>query len=320
MITVEEAMGTKAFEEAKVVGGSSGLTRNISQVTVAEVPDAANWLQGGEIVCTTAYFISKEVKYQINWIESLSFNGAVALAIKTDRFLGTIPESIIDVANKLNFPVIEMPPATTWPAVIESIMNPLMYKQIRDLKRAEEIHNKLTSLVLEDESVKIIADEISALVENPIIIEDARLNLIAVGERRDEEKDSYKKIIQKRLSQSLRKKINDTYYYQDVLRNRNKANLQIYIDDENTINSIMAPILSNKMIYGFITVIEVNKYLSEIDLIAIKHGASALALQLMKQIIHKQTAQNKYIALIDDLVHGRIHTEVVNEYRIRNKN
>src|SRR5690625_1623909 len=166
MITVEKVLMTPAFKNAKVVAGEEGFKNIVKNVTVAEVPDAANWLDGGELICTTAYFISKEVKYQVKWVRSLTENGAVALAIKSDRFLGEIPNKIIEVSNKLNFPIIEMPSETTWPKVIESVMNPLLQEQIKTLKRAEEIHSKLTTLVLEDKSIKVIADVIATLVGN----------------------------------------------------------------------------------------------------------------------------------------------------------
>lgn len=321
MITVEKLINKKVFKVAKILAGKKGMNKIVRKVTVAEVPDAANWLHGGELVCTTAYFISKEVKYQVEWIESLSNNGAVALAIKTDRFLGEVPESIIEVANNLNFPIIELPPEITWPEVIESVMNPIMHKQIQTLQRADEIHTKLTSLVLADEPIKVIADQISSLVGNPIIIEDARLELIAIGESDININEGSTKVVKERLSESFKNKLKSTAYYDDVIRNRTKNNLEIYVEvDDRKLNTVIAPILSNKMVYGFITLVDVSNRISEIDLIALKHGASTLALQFMKQIIHKQTLQNKYIALVDDLVHGRIHSELVNEYRIGDQN
>ncbi|WP_142382848.1 PucR family transcriptional regulator [Bacillus canaveralius] len=319
MITVKDVLNTKAFEGAKIIGGMDGLERSVSIVTVAEVPDAANWLRGGELVCTTAYFMSKGVIYQTDWVESLFSNGAVALAIKTGRFLGTVPQAIIDVANRLQFPLIEMPDDITWPIVIESIMNLLMNDQYSVLQRAEEIHTTLTNLVLEDETVQAVADKIASLVGNPIIIEDARLNLIAVGEIEDKINEQWKQLIEKRTSLPARKQIMETAYYENVLRNRTKEKLQISLSKDKSIENITMPILSNRMVYGFVSLIEGSKKVVQMDLIALEHGATALALQFMKQVIHKQTKEKKNIALIDDLVNGRIHTELVNEYQIHNK-
>src|SRR5699024_2971671 len=113
-----------------------------------------------------------------------------------------------------------------------------------------------------------------------------------------------------------RNKIKKTAYYHDVLRNRTANSLEITLGENEgeRVNSIITPILSNEMTYGFISLMETSAKMSDIDLIALKHGATALTLQLMKQIIHKQTTQSKYIALVDDLVNGRIHTDIVNEY------
>jgi purine catabolism regulator len=318
LITVEQVLDTSAFETAKILGGLNGLGRKVSTVTVAETPDAANWLRGGEIVCTTAYFISKGLKYQIEWIESLVSNGAVALAIKTGRFLGEVPNSIIEAANRLNFPLIEMSLDITWPSVIESVMNLLMDEQNSILKRAEEIHETLTSLVLENESVQTIANQISLLVGNPIIIEDARLNLIVMGLCDNNMRENSEKLIEDRISQTFRKKVLTTEFYQNVLLNRKREELRLRISAKIRMENITVPIVSNKMVYGFISLVEANKKSSQLDLIALKHGSTALALQFMKQNIHEQTLRTKTAALIDDLVNGRFHTELVNEYQIHN--
>lgn len=317
MITVEKLINSDVFKTAQILAGRDGLKRVVRKVTVAEVPDAANWLQGGELVCTTAYFVSKEVKYQVEWIESLSNNGAVALAIKTDRFLGEVPINVIKVANNLNLPIIELPREVTWPEVIESVMNPILHQQIKNLQRADEIHSKLTSLVLADEPIEVITDQISSLVGNPIIVEDARLNSIAVSKCADVDSTSTNEIIEERLNDSFKNKLMKTAYYDEVIRNRTENNLEIYVEvKKEEYNSITTPILSNKMVYGFITLVDSSNSISEIDIIALKHGASTLALQFMKQIIHKKTLQNKYMALVDDMVHGRVHSELVNEYRL----
>ena len=85
MITVHDVIATEAFEDAKVVAGFDGLNNMISSITVAEVPDAADWLRGNELVCTTGFFIKDNTVSQIRWIERLIEHGAKALAIKIGR-------------------------------------------------------------------------------------------------------------------------------------------------------------------------------------------------------------------------------------------
>ncbi|WP_242634669.1 PucR family transcriptional regulator [Bacillus timonensis] len=310
---MEQILNTNPFQTSKILGGAKGLHRNVSTVTVAEVPDAANWLRGGELVCTTAYFISKGIKYQMEWVESLVVNGAAALAIKTSRFLGEVPSSIIKIANQLNFPIIEIPTEVTWPNVIESVMNLLMDTQINILQRTEEVHNALISLVLENESVQVIANKISSLVGNPIIIEDARLNHISMSQNIiDKEKNN--KFIEERLSPIFKEKIAYTDFYKNVLSSKTKETLELPLKSNIHVNTITVPILSNKMVYGFISVIAMNKKVSQFDLIILEHATTTLALQFMKQIIHERTLRTRTVSMINDLVNGRFGSDLVKEF------
>ncbi|MGN7300195.1 PucR family transcriptional regulator [Ferdinandcohnia sp. SAFN-114] len=311
---MEQILNTNPFQSSKILGGEKGLQRIVSTVTVAEVPDAANWLQGGELVCTTAYFISKGIKYQMEWVESLVVNGAAALAIKTSRFLGEVPISIIKIADRLNFPIIEISTEVTWPNVIESVMKLLMDTQINILQRTEEVHNALISLVLENESVQVIANQISNLVGNPIIIEDARLNHISLSQNSiiDEEKNN--KFIEERLSPVFKEKLACTDFYKNVISNKIKGKLELPLNSNISLNTITVPILSNKMVYGFISVIATNKKVSQLDLMILEHATTTLALQFMKQLIHERTLRTKTVSMINDLVNGRFGSDLVNEF------
>ena len=53
--TVFDALATPALQGAELVGGWTGLARTVQSITVAEVPDASAWLDGGELILTTGY-------------------------------------------------------------------------------------------------------------------------------------------------------------------------------------------------------------------------------------------------------------------------
>jgi purine catabolism regulator len=199
MITVKDVLTAKAFQNSPVLAGEEGLSREVATITVAELPDSANWLRGGELVCTTAFFISN-TDLQTEWIESIISKGASALAIKTSRFLGTVPKTILDVANLHNFPIIGLPHEITWPIVIESFMDFILNERIKIMNHVGEIQSTLINLVLENESIQVIADRIASLVGNPIILEDARLHVIAVGNGSESTQDDvYQSVIEQRL-------------------------------------------------------------------------------------------------------------------------
>ncbi|MEH7226730.1 PucR family transcriptional regulator ligand-binding domain-containing protein [Bacillus sp. JJ1566] len=318
---MNDVLKTKGFQHSKILAGINGLSRVVNTITVAEVPDSANWLRGGELVCTTAFFISKGIKYQTEWVESLILNGATALGIKTTRFLGSIHPSIIELAERYNFPLIELPSDITWPVAIESVTNLLMDQQTKIIQKAEEIHRKLTSLVLDDESVKVIANTISNLVDNPIIVEDVRLNLLVIGQvNSDDTFTDGEQVFNTRLAESFRGKILQSEYYKRVLHGKSKEKYHIspISIQKQKFTHIMMPIFSNKVLYGFISLIDVNRPHTSIDLIALEHGTTALALQFMKDVLHQKAFSTKTLALIEDLIQGIHNTENIKVQNLYN--
>lgn len=315
MITIQDVLTANAFQNSVVLAGEEGLSREVTSITVAEVPDAANWLRGGELVCTTAFFISNTVESEVEWIESIISNGAAALAIKTSRFLGTLPTSILQAANRHRFPIIGLPHEITWPVAIESFMDFFMNERIKFMEHVGEIQSQLINLVLENEPIQIIVDTIASLVGNPIILEDARLNVIAIGND-NHQSEFDQSVIEQRTDEAFRNKILKTNFYQNVQRARNKDKLEIQItiaDKTDTLN-IMLPIFSNKSIYGFISLLEYRKAHSVIDMLVLENSTTALALQLTKQFLNQQTIRKKTLALIDDLIQGRTQSQIMFDY------
>jgi purine catabolism regulator len=323
MITIQDVLMAKAFQNSVVLAGEEGVSREVTSITVAEVPDSANWLRGGELVCTTAFFVSNTVMHQTEWIESIISKGAAALAIKTSRFLGTLPRTILDVANRHNFTIIELPHEITWPVAIESFMDFFTNKRIKIMKHVEEIQSQLINLVLDNESIQVIVDKIAELVGNPILLEDARLNLIAIGQdNEDANTEIEQSIISERTHESFRNKVLKSNFYQNAQRARKKDKMEIQISgaEKNGTLNITIPIFSNKSLYGFISLLECRKPHTVIDMIVLENSTTALALQLTKQYLNQQTFRKKTLALIDDLIHGRVQSPIMFEYDFYNMN
>ncbi len=309
-VTIEEIMDLPAFKEAKVVGGSAGTNREISSVTVAEVPDAADWLKGGELVVTTGYFIKDNGEYQKKWMTELINGGASALAIKPDRFLGKTPKQMIEVANENSFCLIELPLNTTWPVVLESVMSKINDNQNKIIKRTEEIHNKLTEIVLRGNGLSFIAKVMAQLVNNIIIVEDSSLGNLAVS-CPENNGDPFDDFISYRLSKEYKNKFKDTEYCKDILKNARKETFMLkmaeFNDSYKDLSQITIPIVADRIVYGFITLVEFFKKANQIDMVALEHGATTIALEMMKEKIAFETEKRLKRDFFDDLLQGKIN-------------
>lgn len=308
-VTIRDIMGLPVFKDAKIVSGHGGMHKEVSSVTVAEVPDAADWLKGGELVVTTGYFIKDNKELQNKWVIDLIRGGAAALAIKPDRFLGTTTPHMIEAANEHNFCLIELPNSVTWPIIMESVMNLINDSQNQIIKRTEEIHNKLTEIVLKGYGLPYIAKTISQLVNNIIVVEDVALGSLAVSspEHNSEMAEAF---LSYRLSNEYKHSFNSTEYYANVLKHSNKDIYKLELAEFNpkfdNISQITIPVVADSIVYGFITLIELYKKANQIDIVALEHGATTIALEMMKEKIVFETEKRLKRGFLDDLLDGRI--------------
>ena len=85
---MKDVLKMEQFQEAEVIAGFKGLSKKVKTITISELSDAADWLYGGELVCTSGFIIKDQsTSDSLNWIESLVKKNASALLIKTYRFL-----------------------------------------------------------------------------------------------------------------------------------------------------------------------------------------------------------------------------------------
>jgi hypothetical protein len=128
-ITVKEALNIGRLKEGKVVAGEKGLDRIVSYVDILEVPDAINWLRGEELLLTTGYAIKDKPDVQENLILELARLNAAGIVIKLNRFLNDIPEKMIEKANEVNLPIIQIPPDIPYIEITHPLLKEILLNQ-----------------------------------------------------------------------------------------------------------------------------------------------------------------------------------------------
>ena len=92
MLTLRDALQLPILKDAKVVAGAGGLDRPIRWVYNAGVPNAADWLHGGELVLTTVYNMPETAAEQGEYLHQLADKCIVALVITIGMLVDEIPE------------------------------------------------------------------------------------------------------------------------------------------------------------------------------------------------------------------------------------
>ena len=150
MIKLREILEMEVFRNLEVVAGKEGIDREVATVSVMDAPDIYNWMKGGEFLITSGYSVKDDPEYLESLIENLDKNGASALGVKLTRFIPEFPQSAIEKANELKFPLIYIPYEFAFTDVINPVLQEIIDKQSRKMQYSEKIHESYTKMVLAD--------------------------------------------------------------------------------------------------------------------------------------------------------------------------
>ncbi|MFB5265558.1 PucR family transcriptional regulator [Paenibacillus enshidis] len=108
-LTVKEALSIYPLSEAKLVAGSEGTMRMMKSVNVMDAPDIADWIKNGEMLFTTGFIFKDSQEGVMRLLQRLDERGCAGLGVKLGRFWQHIPEQVIEEADRLKFPLLELP-------------------------------------------------------------------------------------------------------------------------------------------------------------------------------------------------------------------
>jgi purine catabolism regulator len=92
--------------------------------------------------------------------------------VKPDRYLDEIPPTMLEAADACGFPLIELPPDTSFNEIISAVLSVILNEQSLRLQRAAEIHDRFTRIVLGGGGLREIAMTLAELVERQVLIVD----------------------------------------------------------------------------------------------------------------------------------------------------
>lgn len=140
-LTVQQALEIGKLQEAVVVAGHQGLDNQILFVNIMEVPEVTKWMKGGELLVTAGFTFKDDPDLRKSLIYNLAQKNVAAFGIKPGQFFSEIPQDMIEYANDVGLPLIQLPPDVPYMEFMLPIFEILINNQLYQLKRHEEIHN-----------------------------------------------------------------------------------------------------------------------------------------------------------------------------------
>ncbi len=131
-ISLQEALKLNGFNNAVIRAGHDGLYRVVRWVHVADVPEAAEWVQGGELLFITGIGIKKNTEALVGLVRALAAKCLAGLVINTGPYIKEIPQRVLDVADELSFPVLELPWKVKLVDITHTICSRIVAKQMEE--------------------------------------------------------------------------------------------------------------------------------------------------------------------------------------------
>ena len=308
MFTVADFLKLSEIQDIRLLAGAGGVGRIISRTSFIDNPDTFDWMTPGEFVLSTGYLFPEGEDQQRRILQQMVEIGCSGLAVKTNRYLREIPLCMIEEAEALDFPLLELPYGHSLASVAD-ITNRHLY-QIYDEKMARPmaIQRQLNIASIRPDSLHEIARVSVAYMGNPVLILDSNWRLLAWEDCPQNPYPLRESLTLKRkaavLPQEFIESIPDT-----LDRFRKPITRRYSLENNNQIICRVVPVsVYDSSTYGYIVVWETVRTLDAADYIALEQVAVSVAIERIRARENEEAKVRSRREFFDDLLSGNFES------------
>jgi len=172
MKKVEDLFFVDVFLEAKVLAGHGGLKRNVESIEISETPDVLQFLDKNALLVTTGYAYKDNPAALADLVTQINDHPCAGIAIKLKRYIDEIPQEVLDLANSLEFPIIQIPESLTLGTVAHQLLSFIWDNQIQELFYAIHVHKKFTNMMIKGYQPQALIENLGTLLKSPVLLLD----------------------------------------------------------------------------------------------------------------------------------------------------
>ncbi|MFS0645256.1 PucR family transcriptional regulator [Siminovitchia sp. 179-K 8D1 HS] len=288
-ISIHKALQLPIMKKTRLVAGHKGIENNIKWVTIVEVLEDIGRLQHGEFLITTGFGLAENEERMEAFHRLFKSKLLSGIAIYTSFYMKEIPASFIELANKNDLPLIEIPTDINFSEITKAILEQIVNNQMYLLEQSENIHRELTNLILNDRSLTDVTQRLAQLTAANLVIYNEFYDVIYANKtgnfttgKTTCSVNGRQIDISKHLLASLEKEatVNVTF--------------------ENHIFTIY-PIIAKQSCYGWIVMMKPEDHWQELDDIAIEQAAPIYAMEFLKKQAIEETQLRIQSNFLDDI-------------------
>lgn len=170
MLTVSQFMDGFG---ARLLAGAEAADGGMRWAHTSELLDPTPFLSGGELLLTNGIQLT-DAALQRSYVECLAAQQIAGLGLGTGVNLATVPEPMIEAAERLALPLYEIPYDVPFIAITEKAFRAIADEQNAVLRRSMAAHKRLEQLVLSEAGMDAVAHALAQLVGGTILVFDGR--------------------------------------------------------------------------------------------------------------------------------------------------
>lgn len=291
-VRIRDILDMKPLENGKLLAGAEGADKIVTRVNVMADPDILSWVDEGEFLLTTGYFFkTTKLEAQLNLIRECNAKNLSGIGIKIFPYLEFLPTELVELANQLQFPLIELDYEVPFTDIMMPVFQSIFDKQSNVIRKVETLHNETMDVVLKGGGISDILKSLGKSLENPVFLKDYHFEEINGVELEDEE-------LKNHLEEHLRLGLKTNIY---TNRFGKTVSDRVVIDGKE-VDRMMVPIMVKNNLYGHLVAFGIKRDLNHYDGLYLETTSSIVALEFLKRI-SVQEVENKYKAeFFEDLI------------------
>lgn len=130
---IKDLFKMSLFKNANLIAGKAGIENEIIWFNLMEIIDVVNSLEKGEFLITTGYGFNDE-KISKNLISKLKNRELSGLGIQLGYYIDNVPSHMLNEADELGFPIVNIPPKITFSMITRTLYKELTHYQEEETK------------------------------------------------------------------------------------------------------------------------------------------------------------------------------------------
>ena len=307
-LTVSDFLSLPQLDGLRLIAGQQGVGRVIARTNVMDNPDSLDWLMPGEFLLSSGYILQERPELQRALIPSLVEINCAGLCVKLGRYLGTMPPVMVETANALDFPLIELPFGYSLSTAATAINNHIFSQNDRQMEKTLEIHREIMRTALASGQLFGLAETLTRLIGNPVLVTDSHWNLLCYVDRPDNPLP-----LERFISTALKRPPFPSSFLaslpQDLRSFKKAITRPLALEGGRQVRCRIHPIATHDAVYGYLIVWESVRDLVELDFAALEQAAIVAALERIRTMEVEQTKLRVRKDFLDDLLSGSVASQ-----------